>query len=132
MANLAFRPELDRVRFIVHEGRRVLLIDNSGCSSREIIQNYTECQRMVTAEPLNSVLTLSDFSDAEVDRAALTRMKEVAAQGWPISEYKRMRSFSLDSNWQIRRAREAQRDRREWYASGSQTERNARQEGRHA
>ena len=83
MANLAVRPDMDRVRFILHEGKRVLLIDNTACSSREIIQNYTECQRIVTAEPPNSVLTLSDFTDAEVDRAALTRMKEVAVLDRP-------------------------------------------------
>jgi len=83
MANLAFRQEMDRVRFITHEGKQILLIDNTSCSSREIIENYTECQRIVTAEPLNSVLTLSDFTDAEVDRAALIRMKEVAVLDRP-------------------------------------------------
>lgn len=83
MANVAFRPDSDRVRFVLHQGKRVLLIDNSGCTSREIVDNYTQCQRMVTAEPPNSVLTLSDFTDAEVDRAALTRMKEVAVLDRP-------------------------------------------------
>ncbi len=83
MANLAIRPEMDRVRCIEHEGKSILLIDNSGCTSREIIDNYTECQRIVTAEPPDSVLTLSDFTDAEVDRAALTRMKEVAVLDRP-------------------------------------------------
>jgi hypothetical protein len=80
---MAIRPETDRVRFITHEGKQVLLIDNTGCSSREIIDNYTQCQRMVAAEPPNSVLTLSDFTDAEIDRAALTRMKEVAVLDRP-------------------------------------------------
>jgi hypothetical protein len=83
MANLAFRQEMDRVRFITHEGKQILLIDNTNCSSREIIENYTECQRIVTAEPPNSVLTLSDFTDAEIDRAALIRMKEVAVLDRP-------------------------------------------------
>ena len=109
MANMAYRMEMDRVRFITHEGKRILLIDNSGCSSREIIDNYTECQRIVTAEPLDSVFTLSDFTDAEVDRAALTRMKEVAVldrphvhkaalvgmDGLPDAYYRSLRSFSV-------------------------------------
>ena len=95
MANLAARPEQDRVRFIVHEGKRVLLIDNSGCTSREIVENYTDCQRIVTAEPLNSVLTLSDFTDAEVDRPALTRMKEVAVLDRP--HVKRAALVGVDS-----------------------------------
>ena len=83
MPNAASRIEMERVRFITHEDKRVLLIDNSGCSSHEIVQNYSECQRLVSAEPLDSVLTLSDFTDAEVDRAALTRMKEVAVLDRP-------------------------------------------------
>jgi hypothetical protein len=95
MTNLAVRPEQERVRFILHEGKRVLLIDNSGCSSREIIANYTECQRIVTAEPEHSVLTLSDFTDAEVDRTALTRMKEVAVLDRP--HVKRAALVGVDS-----------------------------------
>ena len=109
MANPAFRPQMDRVRFITHEGKRILLIDNSGCSSQDIVENYTECQRIVAAEPLDSVLTLSDFTDAEVDRAALTRMKEVAVldrphvkkaalvgmDSIPDAFYRSLRSFSV-------------------------------------
>jgi hypothetical protein len=83
MANLAFRPEPDRVRFIFHEGKRILLIDHSGCSPREIIGNLEQTQRIVTAEPENSVLTLVDFTDAEIDRAVMTRMKEVAVLDRP-------------------------------------------------
>ncbi len=109
MANLAFRPEMDRVRFITHEGKRILLIDLTGCSSREVIGNATECQRIVTAEPLNSVLTLTDFTDAEIDRPALTRLKEVAVldrphvkraaftglEGLPEAYYRSLMSFSV-------------------------------------
>ncbi len=83
MANLAFRPEMERVRFILHEGKRVLLIDHSNCTSREIVNNLNETQRIVTSEPPNSVLTLVDFTDAEIDRAALTRLKEVAVLDRP-------------------------------------------------
>jgi len=109
MANVAIRPQMDRVRFITHAGKRVLLIDNSGCSSREIVENYTECQRIVTAEPLDTMLTLSDFTGAEVDRAALVRMKEVAVldrphvrraalvgiEGLPDAYYRSLMSFSV-------------------------------------
>lgn len=109
MANLAVRPYEDRVRFIFHAGKRILLIDNSGCSSREVIDNYSECQRIVTAEPPHSVLTLSDFTEAEIDRGALTRMKEVAVldrphvkraalvgiEGLPEAYYRSLMTFSV-------------------------------------
>src|SRR5215467_14431105 len=35
-------------------------------------------QRVVTAQPRNSVLTLSDYTGAEFSRQAVARMKEVA------------------------------------------------------
>jgi len=95
MANSAPGLEPERVRFILHAGKRILLIDNSGCDSREIVENYTQVQRIVTAEPLNSVRTLSDFSDSQVDRAALTRMKEVAVLDRP--HVKRAALVGMDS-----------------------------------
>src|SRR5260370_30134210 len=38
----------------------------------------SEVQRVVTAQPRNSVLTLSDLTGGEFRRDAITRMKEVA------------------------------------------------------
>jgi hypothetical protein len=39
----------------------------------------SEVQRIVTAQPRNSVLTLSDLTGGEFRREAITRMKEVAS-----------------------------------------------------
>ena len=69
---------LDRVRFITHAGTRILLIDSSGCTADEVCENYNRCLRMVTAEPPGSVLTLSDFTGAEITRKAFDYMKQVA------------------------------------------------------
>ena len=77
------RDPKDRVQFIEHKGKQVLLIDSSHCTSKQLIENYTLVQRIITAQPPNSVLTLSDFTGARVDRAALTRMKEVAVVDKP-------------------------------------------------
>jgi SpoIIAA-like len=69
---------MDRVRFITHQSKRILLVDLTSCSPEEVIERLPQVQRMVTAQPRNSVLTLSDLTDAEFSRAAFTRMKEVA------------------------------------------------------
>jgi hypothetical protein len=69
---------MDRVRFVIHQGKQILLTDLTNCAAEEVIELLTEVQRMVTAQPRKSVLTLGDFTGAEFSRAAVTRMKEVA------------------------------------------------------
>ena len=68
----------DRVRFISHQGQQILLIDLTNCSAEEVMQTAAEAQRIVTAQPSKSVLTLSDITGAQFSRDAVTRMKEVA------------------------------------------------------
>ena len=43
-----------------------------------MIELPTEVQRIVTAQPPKSVLTLSDLTGAQFSRTTITRMKEVA------------------------------------------------------
>jgi hypothetical protein len=71
-------PRMDRVRFITHQSKRILLVDLTNCSPEEVIERLTEVQRIVTAQPRDSVLTLSDLTGAQFSRAAFSRMKEVA------------------------------------------------------
>ena len=69
---------MDRIRFITHQGKQILLTDLTNCAAEEVIELLTEVQRIVTVQPRKSVLTLGDFTGAEFSRAAVTRMKEVA------------------------------------------------------
>jgi hypothetical protein len=69
---------MDRVRFITHQGKQILFIDVTNCAAEEVIELLTEVQRIVTAQPPKSALTLSDLTGAQFSRAAVTRMKEVA------------------------------------------------------
>jgi len=99
---------MDHVRFITHQGKQILLIDLTNCAAEEVIELLTEVQRIVTAQPRNSVLTLSDFTGAAFSRAAVTRMKEVAvfdrpyvkraafvgAQSLPKVFYEALKTFS--------------------------------------
>ena len=67
----------DRLRFIEHKGQRILLIDFSEASKAEILSLLADIQATIAEEPPESVLTLADFRNAEVDKAVATRMKEV-------------------------------------------------------
>src|SRR5712692_9700731 len=69
---------VDRVRFITHQGKQILFIDMTNCVSEEAMLIASEVRRVVTAQPRNSVLTLSDLTGGELRRDAITRMKEVA------------------------------------------------------
>ena len=69
---------MDRVRFVTHQGKQILFIDMTNCVSEEVMVIASEVQRIVTAQPRNSVLTLSDLTGGEFRRDAITRMKEVA------------------------------------------------------
>jgi hypothetical protein len=99
---------MDRVRFIAHQGKQILLVDLTHCSAEEVIELLPEVQRIVTAQPPKSVLTLSDLTGAQFNRAAVTRMKEVAvfdrpyvqraalvgAESLPHVFYEALRTFS--------------------------------------
>jgi hypothetical protein len=69
---------MDQPHFITHQGKQILLTDLTNCSAGEVIELLTEVQRIVTAQPHQSVLTLGDFTGAQFSRGAVTRMKEVA------------------------------------------------------
>jgi hypothetical protein len=66
-----------RLRFIEHAGKQVLLIDFGGCSYEEMLALLAEIQATIEEQPRESVLTLADFHGAQIDRAVATRMKEV-------------------------------------------------------
>jgi len=74
---------MDRVRFISHHGKRVLLIDSSNCTPEQGIRNADESHLLVAAEPLNSVLTLIDITGAQVSRESVTRAKEITVLNRP-------------------------------------------------
>ena len=68
----------ERIRFIKHQGKRILLIDISYCSADELATIARLVPSYVTSEPRESVLLLADFTGAEFDRIAIERMKESA------------------------------------------------------
>jgi hypothetical protein len=99
---------MDRVCFITHQGKQILFMDATNCGAEELIELLTQVQRIVTAQPRNSVLALGDFTGAGFSRAAVTRMKEVAvfdrpyvkraalvgAQSLPNVFYEGLKTFS--------------------------------------
>ncbi len=74
---------MDRVQFIEHQGKRILLCDVTGCSPDEVMDVCDQVVMVVSTQPERSVLLLADFTGAQVNREAITRLKESAALDAP-------------------------------------------------
>ncbi len=98
----------DRIQFIQHRGQAIMLIDFSGLTADQIIMVVNQVQREIAELPANSVLTLADFTNSHVDKAAATRIKEaltldrphvkrsawVGTESLPKVFYENFKSFS--------------------------------------
>ena len=73
----------ERIRFITHKNVKVLLVDLSHCSAKEVAELCHHVPNYVTAEPHGSVLLLADFSGAKFDKAAVASLKEGAVYDRP-------------------------------------------------
>jgi hypothetical protein len=67
-----------RIRFISHQGKRILLADVSHCSAAELEELAGLVPEYVTSEPKGSVLLLADFTGTEFDHDSAMRLKESA------------------------------------------------------
>jgi hypothetical protein len=65
----------NRIRFIAHKGKKILLADCSDSSPEELIQIAHLVQSRVTAEPRGSVLLLADFTGSKIDKKSLESLK---------------------------------------------------------
>jgi hypothetical protein len=74
----------DRVRFITHQGKQILLVDLSNCSASEVERIIRALPELVTTRPRNSALILSDFTGALFDEEAFRAMQEAAVFDKPF------------------------------------------------
>jgi hypothetical protein len=98
----------ERLRFVKHKGHVIFMIDFTRCTPKEILILLEQVKAIVARHAPNSMLILTDFTGAEVDKKTLTRMKEVAtldrpyvkrsawvgAESMPHVFYENIKSFS--------------------------------------
>jgi hypothetical protein len=74
----------DRIRFIEHQGKQILLLDFSHANANEM-QLLLEYVRVTVAQhSRESLVTLADFTGSAVDHAVATRIKEVLTLDRPF------------------------------------------------
>jgi hypothetical protein len=74
----------ERLRFITHRGKKILLIDLSNCSSVQVDRIVRHVPEVVTAQARASVLVLADYTGAEVDKEAFRTIEQTAVFDKPF------------------------------------------------
>ena len=74
---------MDRVRFITHKGKQVLLIDSTNSTPEEGVRIADQSRALVSTQPLHSALILIDITGAKISRESVTHSKEVTALDRP-------------------------------------------------
>jgi hypothetical protein len=76
---------MDRVRFIDHEGHRILLLDYSNCTNSAEMLKMIEIRKAIAkAQRPASLLTLTDATGAKFNHDVLKKIKEAAALERPV------------------------------------------------
>ena len=74
---------MGRIESLSHQGRRVILLDCTGCNPDELIATFNELEELIADESDHHLLILSDFTGAHFNKQAADRMKVVAAKDRP-------------------------------------------------
>ena len=73
----------DRVKFITHRGKEILFLDFSNCKADEALKVIEDAKKAVITKPKNSLLTLTDVTDARFNDAVTNGLKELTAHNKP-------------------------------------------------
>jgi hypothetical protein len=98
----------DRIRFISHKGKKILLVDCTNCAPDELEKITHLVPQRVAANPKGSLLLLADFTGATfhkrimdtvkegivLDRPYLKRSAWVGIEGLPAVFYENLKAFS--------------------------------------
>jgi len=74
----------DRIHFIEHKGRRVLMIDLSHATAQQMHLLLEHVRITVAQHARESLLTLGDFEGAEIDHSVAMKIKEVLTLDRPF------------------------------------------------
>ena len=75
---------MDRVRFLDHKGRKILLVDCSGADIETIRETTRRAKPIIACEPKNSLLILTDITDVPNTREASSISADFANHNKPF------------------------------------------------
>jgi hypothetical protein len=92
---------MDRVRFIEHKGKRIILLDFAGIVDlKQGLDAVAEATRFIGAQPVGGgTLTLTDVTNTRYDRKIVDAFKEMTSRNRPI-----VKAAAIVSNSSLHRA----------------------------
>lgn len=73
----------ERVGFIRHQDRDILFINFSNSTLEEFSQVIDSAKTIIATQPLKSLLTLSDFTEAHYNKEVVAKLKEYVDHNKP-------------------------------------------------
>jgi len=74
----------DRIHFVEHKGKQILVLDFSHASAQQMQLLLEHVRITVAQHAREAVVTLADFAGAEIDHAVATKIKEVLTLDRPF------------------------------------------------
>jgi hypothetical protein len=74
----------ERIRFIEHKGKQILLLDFSLATASQMIPLLMQVRTTVAQQEPKSVLVLANYQGAEIDHNVAMKIKEVLALDRPF------------------------------------------------
>lgn len=75
---------MERVRFVQHGGKDILLVDFSECKPDEAHLVIDKAKALISTKPMQSLLTLTNVTNLRFDEKLNDHMKEYAAHNKPF------------------------------------------------
>ena len=85
---------MERLRYVEHRGKRILLADVSACTEEQLTECIKAVPQFVTKQPEHSVLLLGDFTGTHFTKETVEQLKvaavfdrpHVAKAAWVLSD----------------------------------------------
>jgi hypothetical protein len=85
---------VERLRYLEHKGKRVLLVDLSACAPEQLLECIKAVPQYITRQPEHSLLALGDFTGAQFTKEAIEQLKiaavfdrpHIAKSAWVLSD----------------------------------------------
>ena len=74
----------ERIRFIEHNGKQILLLDFSHASAAQMLALLKQVRATVAQQARGSVLVLAKYEDTEIDHDVAMKIKEVLTLDRPF------------------------------------------------
>lgn len=68
---------MERVRFILYKGKKILYKDFSNCTVDETLEVIKEVKKVIASQPKESVLTLTNVSNARYNLNIINKLKQL-------------------------------------------------------